>query len=295
MEMTYELGLIGWPLGHSLSPVLHQTALIETGLKGEYCLYPVPPLPEGQATLLEIMEKIRVGALQGVNVTIPHKQSVIPHLDFLTDTALSIGAVNVIFAQDGKLAGDNTDAPGFMADLTKNLRMGLPRNVLVLGAGGSARAVIYSLLQSGCQVWCASRRLEQAGELKNDLRINDMTGEVHPIVLNSSSILPILGDCDLIVNTTSVGMFPHIENTPWPEGLDFPPKAFIYDLVYNPVETRLVSQARNAGLVAVTGLGMLVEQAALAFERWTEQPAPREAMRQAVMNFGLAGQTGKGK
>ena len=115
----FHLGLIGWPLGHSLSPNLHDAALAALDLPGEYRLYPVPPLPEGQARLAELFEQVRSGDLDGLNVTIPHKQTVLPLLDELTPTAPAIGAANLIFLKDGQLIGDNTDAAGFLADLQR--------------------------------------------------------------------------------------------------------------------------------------------------------------------------------
>jgi shikimate dehydrogenase len=276
----FHLGLIGWPLGHSLSPKLHNAALAALHLPGEYRLYPVPPFPEGQARLAELFEQVRSGALDGLNVTIPHKQNVLPLLDELTPTATAIGAANLIFLKDGQLIGDNADAAGFLADLQRcGLSAPTPgrRKALVLGAGGSARAVVYALASAGWQVWIAARRVEQASALAASLPDTGPAIQVLPLQPKA-----LAGSYDLIVNTTPLGMFPDVESNPWPADLPLPPGAGLYDLVYNPPETNLVRQGRAAGLRSANGLGMLVEQAAVAFETWTGQPAPLAAMWAAV-------------
>ena len=276
----FRLGLIGWPVEHSLSPVIHTAALHACGFAGKYELYPVPPLPEGKQDLEEIFLRIRSREIRGVNVTIPHKQNVIPLLDSLTPVAEKIGAVNTVWLENGKLIGDNTDSDGFLIDLKQNIPQ-IPREktALVLGAGGSSRAVTYALSRDGWQVNVAARRLKQARSLADDLSENQhfdiLAIHLDPKVL--VKLQPVL-----IINTTPVGMTPKNSESPWPKEIPFPRGSFIYDLVYNPRQTLFVQQARDAGLEASNGLGMLIEQAALAFERWTENPAPRPAMREAV-------------
>ncbi len=283
----FNLGIVGWPVEHSLSPVIHHAALEAVGLRGQYRPYPIPPAPEGIAKLKEILEQLRTGELHGLNVTIPHKQTVIPLLDGLTSTARAIGAVNAISCEEGRLVGDNTDAPGFLADLNqymKGIERGLGR-AIVLGAGGAARAVAYALLKADWKVWVASRRLAQAQELVEDLRTaTDVPGShATAISLTPSSLQSQVSSCDLVVNATPVGMSPQVDAVPWPPQVPLPAGAFIYDLVYNPPETALLRLAHSAGLEAVSGLGMLVEQAALAFQQWTGSPAPRSAIRAALL------------
>lgn len=279
MPNSYSFGLIGYPLGHSLSPQIHGAALHALRINGEYGLYPVPPLPEGQAELAALLNRIRSGEIHGLNITIPHKQNVIPLLDELTPAAQAIGAVNTIFIREGTLVGDNTDAPGFWADLQQlPSSFTLHPSALILGAGGSARAVAYTLLNQGWQVSILARRVAQTQELCEQL--SGFSDQIS-VADSDHQSLDIDNFC-LIVNTTPVGMHPHIDISPWPEGLPFPENAAIYDLVYNPRKTLLVRQARAAGLPAITGLGMLIEQAALAFKRWTGLEAPRKAMREAV-------------
>ena len=288
------LGLIGYPLGHSLSPRIHRAALPSCGLEGDYSLFPIPP--EDKQSLGELLGRVRSGEIQGLNVTIPHKQNVIPFLDELTPTANSIGAVNTIYLHDHKLVGDNTDAPGFLIDLKRLLTTGTrtpwhcpPGQVcpggrrqgkhgaleaLVLGAGGAARAIVYALVSDGWNVMIAARRAEQANEVAKQFQ------NVKIMELNVQTFQRL--NIQLIVNATPVGMAPNIHQSPWPENLPFPMNAPIYDLVYNPSETKLVKDARAQGLRAATGLGMLIEQAALAFQIWTGHDPSREILRTSL-------------
>ncbi len=278
-ERFFHLGLVGYPLGHSLSPAIHARALAAAGLQGEYCLYPAPPLASGSQALPALLDRMRRGELDGLNVTLPHKQAVLPLLNRLEPAARRIGAVNLVCCCRGQLVGDNTDAAGFGLDLQRFLE-GLSlrqKQALVLGAGGAARAAAESLLDGGWRVTLAARRLEQAQALVQDL----LPGSLAAIPLAAECLASLAG-ITLVVNATPLGMAPDREGCSWPPELDLPPGAAVYDLVYNPSETRLLQRARRAGLPAVGGLGMLVEQAALSFERWTGRPAPRPDMRRAV-------------
>jgi shikimate dehydrogenase len=258
-----KLGLIGYPVSHSLSPKIQNAALKASGLDGEYSLYPIAP--DDMSALKALLERVRSGEMVGFNVTIPHKQNVIPFMDKLTPTAQAIGAVNVIYLRGDKLIGDNTDAPGFLADLKKFLttetREHGDLNALVLGAGGSARSIVYALFHDGWNVAIAARRLEQAQQLASQFE-----GAI-PAELNLQTFQ--LSNIQLVVNTTPLGMTPNIDQSPLPENIAFSKSTKIYDLVYNPRETKLVRDARAQGLSAITGLGMLIEQAALGFELWT--------------------------
>jgi shikimate dehydrogenase len=268
------LGLIGFPLGHTLSPRIHSAALRACNLDGDYSLFPI--VPDDIDGLKALLDRVRTGEIQGLNVTIPHKQNVIPLLDGLTETAKTIGAVNTISLQNGQLIGDNTDAPGFLSDLNKFLNKSsrVTRHAsLVLGAGGSARAVVYALCNAGWQVTIAARCRERAQELTRIACSQVGTIEYGQFELQRP---------DLVVNTTPLGMKPDVETSPWPDGAPFPDGAAVYDLVYNPPETRFVREARAAGLPAITGLGMLIEQAALAFEIWTGCSPQRETLWQTV-------------
>jgi shikimate dehydrogenase len=249
---------------------MHNAALAEAGLDWRYDALPAPP-----AGLAEAVRRIRGEDFAGANVTVPHKEAVVPLLDGLTPVAEAIGAVNTLFKQEGRLLGHNTDAAGFLADLHAHGARAAESLVLILGAGGAARAVVAACAGVGAEVRVVARRREQAEALNS----------IAPVQVFDWSPLGLLqacDDCALIVNATPLGMTPLVEGTPWIEGTPFPPDAFVYDLVYNPPETLFVRQARTAGLRAATGLGMLVEQGALAFELWTGRPAPRAVMRRAA-------------
>ena len=273
-----ELGLIGYPLGHSMSPRLHESALRSCGLDGHYSLFPIPP--EDKQGLKELLARVRNGEISGLNVTIPHKQNVIELLDELTPTAKAIGAVNTIYRQDDKLIGENTDAPGFLSDLKRFLttepQSHRELSGLVFGAGGSARAVVYALLNDGWELTIAARRIDQIQQLLQSFSNHNLqTTDLALSNIDPSNIV-------LLVNTTPIGMTPNIDRSPWPENVAFPPRAVVYDLVYNPHETKLVRDACSQGRAATTGLGMLIDQAALAFEIWTGHKPSREIMLEAV-------------
>jgi shikimate dehydrogenase len=278
----YHLGLIGYPLGHSRSPALHHAALRAAGLGGEYRLFPVPPDAEGVETIRGLVRDIREQRLQGLNVTIPHKQLVMTMMDRLTDVARVVGAVNtIICGADGQVIGDNTDVPGFLIDVQKVVGAG-PGLAVVLGAGGSARAVVYALAQAGWRVSVLARRAEQAQLLAGEIGL--AAGALEKVKgggLDESTLNRLSSDCDLLINTTPLGMHPNEDTCPWPESLALPSRAGVYDLVYNPLETRLVRRARASGLRAASGAGMLVAQGALAFQRWTGLDAPFDVMKKA--------------
>ncbi len=287
----YRLGLIGYPLEHSLSPRLHQAALRVCKLEGEYRLYPLAPGSECEKRLRRLLEQMRSGEIDGLNVTIPHKQAVLPYMDELRPGARAIGAVNTIIARDGRLIGENTDAAGFLADLTLQMGHSSPTQVgqqpgkkeaLVLGAGGAARAVVFALAEAGWKVWVAARRMEQAEALATALKMQAI--EVTAVPLEDSALAELSASrrISLLVNATPVGMSPWVNACPWPVGIPLPQQAFVYDLVYNPAETCLLGEAKRAKLGHANGLGMLINQAALAFELWTGCKPARQALEQAV-------------
>jgi shikimate dehydrogenase len=250
-------------------------------LQGDYSLFPIHP--DDKQGLKDLLARVRFGEITGLNVTIPHKQNVIPLLDELTPTAKAIGAVNTIYLREEKLIGDNTDAAGFLTDLKRvtNSAFRTSHSALVLGAGGSARAVVYALLNDGWNVTLAARRIEQAQQLAASFP-NYQPALSIAEGLQITNLQSPISNLSLLVNTTPLGMTPDIDQSPLPENLSLPSHVFIYDLIYNPHETKLVKDARAQGLSATTGLGMLIEQAALAFELWTGHTASREAMFQSV-------------
>jgi len=234
-----KLGLIGYPVSHSLSPKIQNAALQACGLEGEYSLYPIAP--DDIQALKDFLDCVRLDEITGLNVTIPHKQNVIQFMDELTSTAKAIGAVNIIYMRENKLIGDNTDAAGFLVDLKKFLTKEILNygdlNALVLGAGGSARSVVYALCNDGWNVTIAARRLEQAQELAAQFE------GINIVELNLQTFQPL--NFQLLVNTTPLGMTPNVDQSPLPENMSLSKHMKIYDLVYNPRETKLVREARS--------------------------------------------------
>lgn len=285
-----KLGLIGYPLEHSLSPRIHQAALRALKLEGEYSLFPLAADQVFPQNLSALLEQVRRGEIQGLNVTVPYKQVVIPYLDRLTPTAAAVGAVNTIYSQDQQLVGENTDVPGFLADLQRFLgdRQSLnpvDKQVLVLGAGGAARAVVFALCSMSWKVGLAARRYIQAQELAEGYGTRVSHNCIRIVAYDAPGLHEASEHLSLLVNTTPLGMWPQVDASPWLAGVPLPSQAYVYDLVYNPAQTRLLELANQAGLRTSNGIGMLVEQAAMAFECWTVRQAPRQAMLSAVSEF----------
>jgi len=319
---TQLIGVIGWPIEHSLSPAMHNAALEALGLNWRYVAMPVRP-----GEVVTAVRGLAALGFRGCNVTVPHKPAVIPALDVISPEAEMLGAVNtLVFTRDGAgaphIAGHNTDVAGFIGDLRANGFEPEGRRVVVIGAGGAARGVVYGLLGAGvAQITVLNRTVERARQLVEDLTQKDRKQEargkieeddnedpascvLHPascIVPPASCILYPLTDetlvesartADLLVNTTTVGMWPKVEGCVWPEGAPVPEILTVYDLVYNPLETRLLRLARQSGARTIDGLGMLARQGALALDLWTEQALDVEAvtalMRRAAISRQLS-------
>lgn len=276
---TQLIGLIGWPVAHSFSPAMHNAAAAALGLNLAYV-----PLPVSADRLPDALRGLAALGFRGVNVTVPHKEAVLPHLDAIFPAARVIGAVNTIVIGHDRLIGFNTDWSGFLADLESRRLALYGRDCVVLGAGGSARAVVYALLRRGSRVTVLSRRPEQAQQLAAELGAafpDAATVETAP--LDNVAEVAALLDEPILINTTPLGMAgQYREQSPWPAGAPFPPGAFVYDLVYNPRETLLMTQATAAGRRATNGLGMLVGQAVEAFEIITGRRPDPAAMSRSL-------------
>lgn len=276
-DPTFRVGLVGWPVEHSVSPAMHNAAFDALDLNWRYFPLPTPP-NQVDVTLAKIREQ----GYRGANVTLPHKRAVMPYLDELTGAARAIGAVNTILADGARLVGHNTDGDGFLVALREASLDPSGQSALVLGAGGGARSVIYALAQAGCSVTVHNRTVERATSLVQDMQGACLQPDGSWLTQAASLQDLDLDAYSLLVNTTSVGMWPNADASPWPETLAMPPNWTVYDLVYNPEDTCLLSRARAAGAAPVRGLGMLVHQGALAFELWTGQAAPVEVMYAAA-------------
>lgn len=269
---TRLLGLIGWPVAHSLSPAMHNAAFAEQGMNWVYVPLPVPP---GQVEAA-VRGLVALG-FRGANVSVPHKQAVMPFMDELSDSVQALGAVNAIVVREGRLSGENTDWRGFLVALRAGGFDPGGRRALVLGAGGGARAVVYALTSEGLPVSIYNRTPARAARLAHDLQKHVPEAEISLLETLPSD----LKGFDLLVNATPLGMWPESDASPWPDDVPLPPHLTVFDLVYRPRWTKLLRQARQAGARPIGGLEMLVHQGALAFEMWTGSAPPLEAMRAA--------------
>lgn len=269
--------LLGSPVTHSLSPAMHSAAFEAAGLD-DWRYKPIEVPPEDLAAAIE---RMRAEGWAGANVTIPLKEAVVPLLDDLSPSAAQTSAVNTIVNERGYLVGHNTDSLGFLHDLRAHWQIPSTGQALILGAGGAARAVAFGLAQEGLDLRLIARSAGRARALAKDVQRNHPV-EVRALAWTVESFEKAAGECLLVVNATPLGMLPADQMSPWPDDLQLPPAAFVYDLVYSSRETRLVQLARLSGLKAVSGAGMLLEQGALSYELWTGLRAPRERMRAAL-------------
>ncbi len=313
---TRLVGLIGWPVEHSLSPCMHNAAFDKLGLN--WCYVPMPVAPE---RLGDALRGLAALGFAGVNVTVPHKETVVAYLDEIAPEAQSIGAVNTIVLREGRAIGHNTDVYGFLEALREKGFAPQGRRAVVLGAGGAARAVVYALASRGSQVVVLNRSAERAGSLVEALSPALPSASLTAVPLTMETLSKRAAEADLLVNATSVGMWPaespreaegrqvsassrlgisrvpapaackcqrlmastfgEVDRCPWPEDLALPSRLTVFDLVYSPPRTKLLEKALSAGAKTIGGLGMLVHQGAAAFRLWTGIEPPVEAMYEA--------------
>lgn len=279
---TRVAGVFGYPVHHSLSPAMHNAAF--HNLKIDYVYVPFSVCPDNLETAVR---GIRALDMVGVNLTIPHKERVIQFLDWVSDDARKIGSVNTIYNHEGLLRGYSTDGEGFIRALVSAGKSPDGSNAVVLGAGGSARAISYSLATRGSEVTIINRTHSRAVELADSLNAILGTGLLRAVVPGAQEARDVVRKADLLVNCTSVGMYPHIDEQPIPSDW-LHRDLFVYDQIYNPLETMLLRAARTVGCRAANGVGMLVYQGASAFEMWTGQSPSIKIMEEAVL-AGLEG------
>lgn len=273
---TKMVGVMGWPVEHSVSPPMHNAAFRHLGLDWAYV-----PLPVRPAEMPEAVAGLRALGFVGANATVPHKRMLYDLVDELTPAARAIGAANTLHIRPKGLLGHNTDAAGFQRALREADMPPEGRHALVLGAGGAARAVVCALATSAASVTILNRTPEKAEILADAMSAAPASASIEAGPLDRKTLSRYATRADLVVNTTPLGMWPQVERSPWPQDLPYPREASCYDLVYNPRQTQLLRQAQAAGAAISDGLGMLVHQGAEAFELWTQQPAPVEVMRAA--------------
>lgn len=272
---TKLVGLIGWPIEHSLSPVMHEAAFSALGLNWRYL-----PLPVRPGGIKDAIEGLVALGFRGANVTIPYKQEVVPLLDELSPEAREIEAVNtIIIEEDGRIIGHNTDSSGFADSLRDSGFNPRGKTAIIVGAGGAARAAVHALLAAGIEkIMVLSRTLARAEGLIRTFGDNRLRSGV----LSKEGLIEGARQASLLVNATPIGMWPHVNGSIWPDGAALPAQVSVFDLVYNPIETRLLKQARSSGAQAVSGIEMLIHQGAAAFELWTGMIAPIDVMRRAL-------------
>lgn len=266
-------GVIGNPIAHSMSPIMHNDAFQVRGIDAHY-----QPFLVDSEELGETVRALKVLGVKGFNVTIPHKQAIIPFLDEVDPLAKAIGAVNTVVRRDGRFVGYNTDGMGFLRSLKEGCPFPLEnKRVLLIGAGGAARAIFYSLAASGLKYIDICNRTPERGEV---------IIEECPFVCTASSLSltqaeQTLENYDIIIQTTSVGMFPEVNDVPLK--VDKIKKgAFVSDIIYNPPLTKIIRRFRELGGHGENGIGMFVHQGALAFELWTGVKPDSERMKNIV-------------
>ncbi len=296
--MTNRVVLIGHPVAHSFSGGMQQAALDALEIDARYELWDRRPLD-----LVDAIAELRGDDFLGANITIPHKEHVVPLVDKLSEEAAAIGAVNVIARDGKKLVGHNTDVAGFKSALDKIVgRQKMPRHAVVLGAGGAARAVVYALITEGFQrVVVFNRHLHRAEGMVRHFGRSASHMDLHAMPWHESVLEAELAKTRLLVNATSIGLVP--TETPIPAEL-LPADLLVMDLVYNPPQSQLLRDATAAGCTTLNGEHMLLHQGACSFELWTGKTAPLEVMqaeldrarehglRQMPIDMGPAGEAG---
>ena len=269
---TRVCGLIDDPIEHALSPGMHNAAFKKLGLDYVYV-----PFKVKQENLKEAIAGLRALNVRGFNITIPHKMAVIPFLDRIDPIAGKIGAVNTVVNDGGTFSGYYIDDSGFLQSWLEEGIEPKGKRIVILGAGGSAKAIAFILAERGAHLVILNRHSERAQELASRI-----SPDVRAGALTAENLAENLKEAGIIINTTSVGMVPDTDATPVPSQL-LSSKLVVVDIVYNPIETRLLKEVKAAGARTIDGVAMLVWQGAQGFEKWTGVKAPVAVMREEVL------------
>jgi len=271
-------GIIGWPVSHSLSPVFQNAAFEYLGLD---CCY--VPFPVEAGKIDAAMRAIPALNIAGLNVTVPHKESVISCLSALSEEAMMIGAVNTITVSGDRLVGHNTDGQGFIASLSEAGEPVDGRSILILGAGGASRAVVFSLAEGGAStIIIANRTVIKAESLTEQVRQRFPAVKIEATGMEHADLKRVFHNVDMIINTTSIGLK---REDPSPAPKEFLHKdLFVCDLIYNPPDTELIRYAKELCRGHMNGSGMLIHQGAASFKLWTGIEPPIQVMRQALQD-----------
>ena len=277
-----KVGLVCWPVGHSLSPIMHNTVFEALDMDWVYL-----PLGTRPGDLEAAIHGLRALSFEGCNISVPYKTEVIQYLDEIEDTARKMNAVNTIHNHDGKLIGYNTDAPGFIRHLTSEGVVPDGFKVLVIGAGGAARAALFGLSQFKIEHVSVMDTVEsQATSLIDDLESVYPANTVEYYSPSEDNFRKLSQEgLDLVVNATPVGMSPKVDASPWPDAVALPDGAAFFDIVYNPQMTKFLTRAKAEGHKALSGLGMLVYQGVICFEIWTGITPPADLMFKVCQEF----------
>ena len=275
---TKILGVIGHPIEHSMSPIMHNTAINDLKLDYVYLAFDIEP-----QDLSKAIDGIRALNIKGISVTIPHKEAIMEYLDEIEPIAKNIGAVNTIKNKNGYLKARNTDGAGGKQSLIENGCELSDKKVLFIGAGGAARALSYFLAEDVAQIIFLNIRKERSKLLAKEL--NEKTGvKTFADSISNKNLKKFCSTSDILINASPIGMYPKIEETPVPK--EFLHKnLFVFDIIYNPLKTKLLKNAEDIGCKTLGGLDMLVNQGFLAFEWWTEKTPKKELMRNTVKKF----------
>jgi len=274
---TKVCGVIGDPIEHTLSPIMHNAAFEALKIDYVFLAFKVEV-----AKVKNAVDGMRALGIHGLNVTMPHKNAVIKYLDELDPTAKTVASANTILNKNGKLFGFNTDGVGALNALQLNGVEVKGKKIMLLGAGGAAKAIAYTISQEADELVILNRTPEQATELANLLK-QKFNKKINADALTPKTVKDSLAKVDVAINATSVGMEPNAHQTPISPELLRPDLA-VMDIVYNPLETKLAKDAKVAGAKVVSGVEMLIYQGAASFEIWTACNAPVEVMRRAVLN-----------
>lgn len=275
---TKLVGVFGYPVGHSLSPHMHNAAFQHLGM--DWCYLPFAVAPDNFDQALRALPALNI---VGVNMTIPLKQHALRAVDEIVPPADLVGAVNTVHCRDDKLLGYNTDVEAFTRSLTERAEDMTGRTVVVLGAGGAAHGAVVALAQMGAaRVWVVARRLEQGARTAELARQARSGAQGAAIAWEKSAVGRAVNAADAVVNATPIGMYPHPEDEPPVRAEWLRPGMLVYDMVYNPSTTGLLARAEERGCRVVGGRRMLVLQGATAFTIWTGRAAPVEVMHDAL-------------
>ncbi|MFX1519488.1 MAG: shikimate dehydrogenase [Promethearchaeota archaeon] len=274
---TQLCGLIGHPVKHSLSPIMHNAAFKEIGIQDKFCYLAFDVL---ESNLKDVIAAVKSLHIRGLNVTIPHKRAVMEYLDLIDTTAQSIGAVNTIVNNKGFLRGYNTDLLGVTNALKEAEFDPTNKKIVILGAGGAARAASFSIGRKAAEIVIINRSIQKAKDLCNDL-LESLIVEARYRELSEKILRAEVQNAALLVNCTSVGMWPDTNQTLLKRE-NIPETITVFDTIYNPLETQLLKEAKKAGAKTIPGLAMFVWQGAIAFELWTGAKAPIQKMKEIV-------------